>query len=163
MAKRIGFGGVLVAGLVAFVVLNGVPTSSTAADENTGANKGVAQAAEKSAADSNPADSKAAGSETAAKKARKPQRGRLPNNYGQIGLTPEQIEKIYAIQAGHRVQLQDLQKQLDELKAKQRDEIDAVLTADQRKQLAELTSKSKNSSGQKTASNAETDKAASEQ
>jgi Spy/CpxP family protein refolding chaperone len=60
---------------------------------------------------------------------------RVPRFYGQIGLTTEQREKIYAIQAKHMEKIEVLNKQLDELRAKMSAECDAVLTDAQRKLL----------------------------
>ncbi len=85
----------------------------------------------------------------AAKPAEKPAakkktiRGRLPAYYGQIGLSKEQREKIYQIQANYRAKIEELEKQLAELRAKQQAEIDAVLTPDQKKRLEELRSRAR--------------------
>ena len=72
-----------------------------------------------------------------AKVAKKPS-GRLPAYYGKVGLSDEQRTDIYEIQSGYRPQIADLQKQIDSLKAKQAAEVAAVLTAEQKKKLAEL-------------------------
>jgi len=69
-------------------------------------------------------------------------KGRLPNNYGKIGVTSEQRQKIYKIQAKYRDQMEVLQKQLQDLR-KQRDaEVHGVLTDKQKKLLSDLSSKS---------------------
>lgn len=66
---------------------------------------------------------------------RRKARGRLPNYYGQIGLSEEQRTQIYGIQSKYRMQLQDLQKQINELRQKQDAEISAVLTKEQSAKL----------------------------
>jgi len=76
-----------------------------------------------------PAAGKSAGKK--ATKKRRKARGRVPSYYGQVGLSPEQKKKIYAIQKKYRSQMQDLIKQLLALRAKQQSEIDTVLTPEQ--------------------------------
>lgn len=71
------------------------------------------------------------------KKPKKP-RGRLPNNYGKIGITSAQRTKIYGIQADYNGKIEALEKQIAELKEKRDGEIEAVLTPDQKKKLQEL-------------------------
>jgi len=81
--------------------------------------------------------SKSADEKSDRKKARK-FRGRLPQYYGQIGLSDKQRKKIYSIQISYREQLQKLEQQLRDLRAKQGSEIDAVLTSEQKKKLSDL-------------------------
>ncbi len=45
-------------------------------------------------------------------------RGRLPNNYGKVGISDTQRKTIYGIQAGYRKQLVALTQQIAELKSK---------------------------------------------
>ncbi len=74
-------------------------------------------------------------------------KGRLPQGYAKI-VDATQKQKIYAIQASYASQIEALQKQLDDLVAKEKAEIRAVLTADQQKKLDEAvgdTSKAKSS------------------
>lgn len=80
---------------------------------------------------------KAAAQAAPAKVAKKPA-GRLPAQYGKLGLSDEQRYEIYSVQANYRKQIDELQKQIDSLKTKQSSEIEAVLTADQKKKLDEL-------------------------
>ena len=68
---------------------------------------------------------------------------RLPVYFGKIGLTDEQREKIYAVQAKSSEQIDALKKQLQDLEQKRDDEIQAVLTAEQKTKLAELQSEAK--------------------
>ena len=65
-------------------------------------------------------------------------RGRLPNNYGKVGVSDAQRKTIYGIQLGYRKQREALTEQLADLKSKQNDEVEAVLTDDQRKELKSL-------------------------
>ena len=104
----------------------------------------VLSQADAQAGDTNPAKPAAAKKAPAEKAAKKPakQRGRLPNFYGQIGLSDEQRDKVYGIQQQYRDQIRDLQQKLNELKDKQTAEIDAVLTPDQLKKVEELKASS---------------------
>ena len=64
----------------------------------------------------------------------------LPQNYGKLGLSDEQKKKIYAIQDEYGDKIADLAKQLDALRKKQREEMAAVLTDDQKEQLKKILS-----------------------
>lgn len=79
---------------------------------------------------------------TPAKVTKKPS-GRLPAQYGKLGLSTEQRTKIYEIQADYKKQIGDLQKQIDALKGKQTSDIQAILTPDQKKKLDELLAAAK--------------------
>jgi hypothetical protein len=68
-----------------------------------------------------------------AKNADKP-RGRLPAYYGDV-VTDEQREKIYEIQAKFAPQIQELTEQLAALAKQQNDEVEAVLTAEQKAKI----------------------------
>lgn len=85
---------------------------------------------------------KAASKPTPTKVAKKPA-GRLPAHYGKLGISSEQRSKIYGVQATYKKQIADLQKQIDGLKAKQDTEVQAVLTADQKKKLDEILAEAK--------------------
>jgi Spy/CpxP family protein refolding chaperone len=61
---------------------------------------------------------------------------RLPNYYGQIGLTPEQRESIYKILGKHQEKLEAQRKQIAELRSEMMKECESVLT-DPQKQLLE--------------------------
>ena len=63
---------------------------------------------------------------------------RLPNNYGQLGLTPEQRQRIYALQADYGKKIEELEAQLAALREKRDQECEAVLTAEQKQRLAEI-------------------------
>lgn len=82
------------------------------------------------------------GQEQAEKAAKKAPRGRLPNYYAKV-VTPEQREKIYAIQQQYAPKIAALQKQLQELLAQRAKEIEAVLTPEQLKQVQEAAAAAK--------------------
>jgi len=76
--------------------------------------------------------------ETEEKKPRKKPRGRVPNHYGKLGLSPKQKETIYGIQAKYDQQIDALEKQIEELEAEEDQEIEDVLTDVQRARLQEI-------------------------
>lgn len=96
---------------------------------------GLAQEAAK------PAAAKPAAEKTDSKADAK--KGRLPANYGKLGLTDPQKTKIYGIQNSYDGQLDELQAKIDALKAKRDQEVEAVLTEDQRKILKNLVEANK--------------------
>ena len=65
-------------------------------------------------------------------------KGRLPPQYGKLGLTDAQKTKVYGVQDKFEDQIDALEKQISALKAKRDQEIEAVLTDDQRKILKAL-------------------------
>jgi hypothetical protein len=73
--------------------------------------------------------------ESADAAAEKP-KGRLPQYYADV-VSEEQRTKIYAIQAKFADQIKDLNEQLAAVAKKQNDEIDAVLTAEQKAKVDE--------------------------
>ncbi len=77
-----------------------------------------------------------------AKVAKKP-RGRLPAYYAQIGLSTEQRDKIYGVQADYGKQIAALQKQIDDLVKKQDTEIVSVLKPEQKEKLDALLAAAK--------------------
>ena len=77
-----------------------------------------------------------------AKVVKKP-RGRLPQYYGQVGISSKQRQEIYDVQAVYKKQIDELQKQIDALKEKQNAEVVAVLTPEQKKKLDELLAAAK--------------------
>jgi len=70
-----------------------------------------------------------------AAKKEKEVKGTLPPYFKDV-VSEEQRSKIYSIQAKYRQQIDDLQSQLEELRKKQSDEIDAVLTKEQLDKVA---------------------------
>jgi hypothetical protein len=79
----------------------------------------------------------AADGESALQQADKP-RGRLPNLFGKLGVSADQREKIYAVQAEFDPQIDELLDRVEELRAQRNSEVEAVLTDAQREQLARL-------------------------
>lgn len=71
-----------------------------------------------------------------AKRAPDPTR-RVPNHFGQLGLSDEQRESIYKIQAQHMPKIDALEKQINELRAQMVKECETVLTATQKQMLAD--------------------------
>lgn len=118
-----------VAGLVCFTLVLLVAERGYCGDEKP-KQSGDVKAAAKIAAP--------AGQQAKAPAKRKKARGRLPFYYGKVGLSPEQRETIYGLQATYRPQLAELEKQLKELKAKLDAEVEAVLTDAQKQKLLEL-------------------------
>ncbi|MFN6052617.1 MAG: hypothetical protein ACK47R_17460, partial [Planctomycetia bacterium] len=56
----------------------------------------------------------------------------------------DQVSKIYTIQSTYRTKVSELTKQINDLKAKEKAEVDAILTAEQKTRLKEiLTGESK--------------------
>jgi TolA-binding protein len=90
-------------------------------------------------------DAKPAKPAAAAEKAADPapKKGRLPDNYGKLALNDTQKEKIYGIQGSYADKIDALEAQIANLKGKRDQEIEAVLTEDQKKILKSLTDASK--------------------
>ena len=66
-------------------------------------------------------------------------KGRLPNNWGKLGLTATQKEKVYSIEGSYSAKIEELRKMIGDLESKRDTEMHGVLTADQQKQLDSLT------------------------
>ena len=63
---------------------------------------------------------------------------RVPNHFGQVGLTPEQRESIYKIRKAQHEKIEALRAQIAEVESKSMVECEAVLTETQRKLLENL-------------------------
>jgi hypothetical protein len=63
---------------------------------------------------------------------------RLPAYYGQVGLSPRQRETIYSLQGAYADRIDELERQLESLKARRDQEIEAVLTPPQKARLHQL-------------------------
>jgi len=68
---------------------------------------------------------------------------RLPSNYGKLGLTDAQRDKVYSINEKYDAQLDALEDQIKALRAKRTAETEGVLTAEQKKILKDLTDDAK--------------------
>jgi hypothetical protein len=62
---------------------------------------------------------------------------RVPPGYARLGLTDQQKDRIYKIQADYYPKVQGLQKQLDGLRAERDAKFEAVLTREQKSMLAQ--------------------------
>jgi hypothetical protein len=62
-------------------------------------------------------------------------KGTLPPGFKKLNLTDDQKSKIFAIQSSYRKQITALQKQIDDLKDKQKEEVFKVLTRPQKEKL----------------------------
>jgi len=62
---------------------------------------------------------------------------RVPSGYADLGLTDQQKERIYKIQAEYHPKIQDSQKRLDKLQSDRKTECEAILTAPQKRLLGE--------------------------
>jgi Spy/CpxP family protein refolding chaperone len=85
----------------------------------------------------------------AAEKSETPSR-RLPTGYGQLDLTGDQREKIYAVQEKHAEQLAKLNQEIAALRARIASESEAVLTPAQKSQLTRYRSEAKGKSKAET-------------
>lgn len=90
-------------------------------------------------------------------------KGRLPAYYKDV-VTEEQRDKIYTIQAKYAKQLEDLQSQIDAARSKLNDEIEGLLSADQKEKLAKLKAEAetKKKAGKKGAKSADAAKTTTE-
>ena len=68
-----------------------------------------------------------------------PKGGRqLPANWGKLGLSDKQKNDIYSVQSEYKTKIDELQKQINELRKKEKDEMSAVLTDAQKARLKEI-------------------------
>ena len=91
------------------------------------------------AADTNPQQP---GSAAPAKKA-SAAKVRLPNRYAKIGLSDAQREKVYAVQSKYSAEIKEIQKKLASLRERRDQEIEELLTDEQKQLLAELEAQAK--------------------
>ena len=62
---------------------------------------------------------------------------RVPPYFGQVGLSPQQKEAIYAIRGKYAGRMAELKRQMEQLQQQELAECESVLTPSQRAQLAE--------------------------
>ncbi len=67
-----------------------------------------------------------------------PAKGTLPPNWKKLGLTDAQVQKVYKIESDYRAKIADLEQQIKDLRAKERKELETVLTDAQKARLKEL-------------------------
>lgn len=65
-------------------------------------------------------------------------KGQLPPNWKKLGLAPDQIQKIYDIQAQYRAQIDELEEKIKNLKTKQHEALLKVLTPQQKEHLKKI-------------------------
>jgi Spy/CpxP family protein refolding chaperone len=65
-------------------------------------------------------------------------KGTLPAGWRQLGLTDQQKDKIYKIEAEYRGKIDVLEQKIKELRKEQRDELVKVLTDAQKARLKEI-------------------------
>jgi Spy/CpxP family protein refolding chaperone len=68
-------------------------------------------------------------------------KGQLPTYWGQLGLSAEQKDKIYRLQAKYNDDIDKLEAQIKDLKAKRDKERLDLLTAEQKKSLEDIVKK----------------------
>ncbi len=65
-------------------------------------------------------------------------KGVRPANWAKLGLTDEQKQKVYQAQAEHKEKIAELQKQIDDLKAKEKADLEKLLTDEQKKRFKDI-------------------------
>ena len=80
-------------------------------------------------------------------------KGFLPANFGKLGLSVEQKQKIYGIQAKYKSDLDELNKKIKKVTEDQRADIYGVLSSDQKEKLKEITGFGKKDSDDKSGKN----------
>lgn len=68
-------------------------------------------------------------------------KGQLPMNWGALGLSADQKDKVYKLQAKYNADIDKLEEEIKTLKAKLAKERLDILTADQKKNLEEIIKK----------------------
>ena len=82
--------------------------------------------------------SKARGEAVGKPQAKARPRGRLPRYFGKVGVSATQKKRIYSIQAMYRKRIEALNRQLEDLRSQERNEILEALTPPQKQRLSEL-------------------------
>jgi hypothetical protein len=65
-------------------------------------------------------------------------KGKLPAHFKKLGLSDQQMQQIFKIEASYADKVEALQKQLADMKKAEHQEIDSVLTDEQKAHLKEL-------------------------
>lgn len=66
-------------------------------------------------------------------------KGMLPPNWGKLGLSDDQKQKIYRVQAEYAAKIAELERQIQALREQERTEMAKFLTDAQKTKLKELT------------------------
>ena len=65
-------------------------------------------------------------------------RGQLPQNWNKLGLSDKQKQDVYKVQNEYGSKIDALRKQIDDLRASERKEMEKVLTPAQKERLREI-------------------------
>jgi hypothetical protein len=65
-------------------------------------------------------------------------KGTLPPHYKALGLSEDQIQSVYKIQANYKTKIDELEQKIKDLKAEEKTEREKVLTDTQKAKLKEL-------------------------
>ena len=65
-------------------------------------------------------------------------KGTLPQYWKKIGLSDEQLQKVYKVESSYRTKIDALKQQMDDLKHEEKMEMDKILTDAQKVRLKEL-------------------------
>ncbi len=65
-------------------------------------------------------------------------KGMLPSNWTKLGLSDDQKQQVYKVQAKYAADIKKLKDQIEELESAKLKDMRAVLTADQKKKLEEI-------------------------
>lgn len=68
---------------------------------------------------------------------------RLPNHFGKLSLSEKQKAEVYGVIRRFRAEIDPLEARLEQLRRDQQSAVEALLSADQRKQLGTLRAESK--------------------
>ena len=90
-----------------------------------------------------PVDFSLAQEKAEAPKPKKKSYRRLPNYYGQVGLSGAQKDQIYDVLQAAGEKVEELQTQIETVQKKRDDDVRAVLTPEQQKKVDELVAAAK--------------------
>ena len=65
-------------------------------------------------------------------------RGVLPPNWSKLGLTDEQKQHVYSVEARYRARIDELERQIKQVRKEERAALERVLTSAQRARLREI-------------------------
>jgi hypothetical protein len=65
-------------------------------------------------------------------------KGTLPPHYKALGLSDDQLQKVYKVQASYKAKIDDLEQKIKDLRAEEKVEREKVLTDAQKARLKEL-------------------------
>jgi hypothetical protein len=80
----------------------------------------------------------------------------LPPGFNKLGLSEQQKQKVFATRAEYRTKIDELRKQIQDLEAKERGELQTILTDAQKARLKEVLAEKPPKDGKKPESKPET-------